>query len=68
MKSNELAVLATTALEDLKGRDIVEIDITEKSNIADSMLVATGTSRRHVKSLADEVRLKACSGETMVCR
>lgn len=65
MKSNELAMLATTALEDLKGRDIVEIDITEKSNIADAMLVATGTSRRHVKSLADEVKLKAKdAGET----
>jgi len=59
MKSHELASLATTALEDLKGRDIVEIDITEKSNIADAMLVATGTSKRHVKSLADQVKTKA---------
>lgn len=59
MKSHELASLATAALEDLKGRDIVEIDITSKSNIADAMLLATGTSRRHVRSLADEVRTKA---------
>lgn len=59
MKSHDLALLATTALEDLKGRDIVEIDITEKSNIADSMVVVTGTSKRHVKSLADQVRVKA---------
>lgn len=59
MKSHELASLATSALEDLKGRDIVEIDIAEKSNIADAMLLATGTSRRHVKSLADQVKIKA---------
>ncbi len=59
MKSHELASLATAALEDLKGHDIVEIDITAKSNIADAMLLATGTSKRHVKSLADEVKTKA---------
>ena len=59
MKSHELASLATSALEDLKGRDIVEIDIAEKANIADAMLLATGTSRRHVKSLADQVKIKA---------
>lgn len=59
MKSHELASLATSALEDLKGRDIVEIDIAEKSNIADAMLLATGTSRRHVKSLADQVKIRA---------
>ncbi len=65
MKSHELASLATSALEDLKGRDIVEIDIAEKSNIADAMLLATGTSRRHVKSLADQVKIKAKdAGET----
>ena len=59
MKSHDLASLATAALEDLKGRDIVEIDITEKSNIADAMLLVTGTSKRHVKSLADQVKIKA---------
>ena len=65
MKSHELASLATSALEDLKGRDIVEIDIAEKSNIADAMLLATGTSRPHVKSLADQVKMKAKdAGET----
>lgn len=59
MKSHDLASLATAALEDLKGRDIVEIDITEKSNIADAMLLVTGTSKRHVKSLAEQVKVKA---------
>lgn len=59
MNSRELAVLATTALEDLKGVEIVEIDISGKSSIADAMLVATGTSKRHVRSLADQVRTQA---------
>ena len=59
MNSQEVITLALTALDDLKGIDIVEIDIRDKSSIADSMVVATGTSQRHVRSLADNVRLKA---------
>lgn len=59
MNTDELIKLATTALEDLKGVDIVEIDIREKSSIADAMIVATGTSRRHVMSLANSVRQSA---------
>lgn len=59
MNSHELATLAVAALEDLKGVDILQIDISKKSSIADSMLVATGTSKRHVRSLAENVRLKA---------
>ena len=59
MNSNELASLAQSALEDLKGVDIVRLEIGSKSSFADAMLVATGTSRRHVMSLAGEVRLQA---------
>lgn len=59
MNTEKLLTLATTALEDLKGKDIVEIDIREKSSIADAMIVATGTSRRHVLSLANSVRQSA---------
>jgi ribosome-associated protein len=42
-------------LEDVKGQDIVSLDISQLSTIADYMLVVTGTSNRHVKSLADAV-------------
>jgi len=51
--------LATEALEDLKGLDITAIDIQNKTSIADAMLVCTGTSQRHVSSLAENVRLAA---------
>lgn len=50
-----MTALAVSALEELKGVDVAVIDITEKSSIADAMLIATGTSQRHVASLADEV-------------
>ncbi len=59
MNSQQLTQLALGALEDLKGVEIVNIDISEKSSIADNMIVATGTSQRHVKSLADTVRQNA---------
>ena len=43
------------ALEELKAKDTVEIDVRGKSSVCDYMVVASGTSTRHVKSIADEV-------------
>lgn len=43
------------ALEELKAKDIREIDVRGKTSIADLLVIASGTSARHVKSLADEV-------------
>ena len=43
------------ALEELKGKDVREIDVRGKTSIADLLVIASGTSARHVKSIADEV-------------
>jgi ribosome-associated protein len=43
------------ALEELKARDVKEIDVRGKTGITDWMVIASGTSTRHVKSIADEV-------------
>jgi len=43
------------ALDGLKAKDIREIDVRGKNSIADMLIIASGTSTRHVKSLADEV-------------
>lgn len=59
MNSEQLTALAVDALESLKGIDIAVLNIAEKSSIADAMLVATGTSQRHVRALADAVRSHA---------
>jgi ribosome silencing factor RsfS/YbeB/iojap len=45
----------TTALEDLKARDTREIDVRGKTSVTDLIVVTSGTSTRHVKSIADEV-------------
>lgn len=47
------------ALDGLKAKDVQEIDVRGKSSVADLMVVASGTSTRHVKSIADEVVRKA---------
>jgi ribosome silencing factor RsfS/YbeB/iojap len=43
------------ALDDLKAKDVKEIDIRGRASFADLLVIASGTSTRHVKSLADEV-------------
>ncbi|MEX1829133.1 ribosome silencing factor [Luteibacter yeojuensis] len=54
--SNEhLRQRVTAALEDLKAKDVREIDVRGKTSIADVLFIASGTSARHVKSIADEV-------------
>ena len=42
------------AVEELKAKDVTEIDVRGKSSVADWMVIASGTSTRHVKSIADE--------------
>jgi ribosome-associated protein len=55
MNANELQQLAFNALDDMKGADIVVLDVAERTSVTDWMIVVTGTSQRHVKSLANEV-------------
>ena len=43
------------ALDELKAKDVREIDVRGRTSIADLLVIASGTSARHVKSIADEV-------------
>jgi ribosome-associated protein len=43
------------AVENLKAKDVVEIDVRGKTSVCDYLVIASGTSTRHVKSIADEV-------------
>lgn len=55
MEHAALITLIETALEDLKCVDMVNIDVRDKTSVADNMIVCTGTSRRHVVSLAENL-------------
>ena len=57
--ADRLRTLVLGALDDLKARDIREVDVREKSSVTDLLVIASGTSSRHVKSIADEVVRKA---------
>ncbi len=55
MTTRQLCDLVVAALEELKARDIKVLDVRGKSSITDMMVVASGTSDRQVKALADSV-------------
>lgn len=55
MQNEVLNAFVIEQIENLKGRDITTIDISKKSNFADYMIVCSGNSSRHVKSIAQNV-------------
>ncbi|MEK8090004.1 ribosome silencing factor [Thermithiobacillus plumbiphilus] len=57
--ADQLKDLVVDALEDRKGLDIKVLDVRDQTDITDYMVIATGTSDRHVRSLADAVSDKA---------
>jgi ribosome-associated protein len=59
MNSKQLSDLVVEALEEVKARDIVKLDVRKLTTVTDYMIVASGTSNRHVKALADTVAEKS---------
>lgn len=59
MQIEELVQLVVDALEELKAKDIVKIDVREHTSVTDYMIIASGASNRQVKALADNVVEKA---------
>ena len=58
MQAEQVKDIVIKAMEDLKAIDIRCLDISELSTVADYMVVASGTSRRHVNSVAENVVVK----------
>lgn len=55
MAEKSLQETVLHALEDMKARDVIVMDVRKLTSIADSMVIASGTSDRHVRSLAEHV-------------
>ena len=58
MQFEELKKVVITAIEDLKGEKIVQLDVKGKTSFTDYMVVVTGTSDRHLRSLCDYIAEK----------
>ncbi|MFT5234953.1 MAG: ribosome-associated protein [Shewanella sp.] len=59
MESAELKLFVIDKVEDLKAKDVVVLDISERSNLADFMVVCSGTSKTHVKAIAENLVVEA---------
>ena len=59
MNSEQLSELVIDALEEVKAQDIIKLDVRKMTTVTDYMIVASGTSNRHVRALADAVSEKS---------
>ena len=57
--SQRLCKLVVDAIDDLKGHDIVELDVHTLTDFCDHMVIASGRSGRHIRSLAENIVAKA---------
>ena len=60
-KNTDLKTIILNTLDSNKALDIISIDLKNKSSMADHMIIASGTSSRHIQALSEQVleKLKA---------
>jgi ribosome-associated protein len=68
MTSEDLRDLAIKTLDDMKGYEIVSLDVRSLTTITDYMIICTGRSTRQIKALADAVALKAKEAKASLVR
>ena len=54
-KNTDLKSIILDTLDSNKALDIISIDLKNKSSIADYMIIASGTSSRHIQALSEQV-------------
>lgn len=59
MDHQQLKAFVIEKVEDLKGRDIIVLDVAEKSSVTETMVICSGNSNRHVISIAENVVVEA---------
>lgn len=65
---NKLLQIVTDTLDDMKAEDVLVIDLEGKTSIASYMVVASGTSNRHVASISQKIEenLKSAGYRTTI--
>ena len=59
MSAEQLKNLAVTAIDEIKGQEIVVLDLIKRSSFTDYMIIASGGSERQVRALAENVVMMA---------
>ena len=59
LSTDELQKLVVSSLEDFKAIDILVIDVSGKSPLTERLVIASGNSTRHVKSMSENLVVKA---------
>jgi ribosome-associated protein len=54
-KISDLKEIVIKTLDINKAQDVISIDLKNKSSMADYMIIASGTSSRHIQSLSEQV-------------
>lgn len=67
LDSKRLTQIVVDALDDMKGQSIRSINVKKLTEITDYMVIVTGRSSTHVKSLSDEVvkKVKEAGGDVI---
>ena len=61
MQSEQLKQMVLAVLDDYKALNVVDIDVRELTSITDTMIICSGTSKRHLKTLAEQLVKRAKS-------
>ena len=67
-KTSDLKAIIIKTLDLNKAHDIVSIDLKDKSSIADYMIIASGTSSRHIQALSEQVLEKFKKSGIVNCK
>lgn len=59
LTADQLLELVVSSLEDFKANDILVIDVSGRSSLTEKLVIASGNSTRHVKSMSENLVVKA---------
>ena len=59
MQTDDIKTLVFNALDDMKAQNITTLDVRGRTSVTDWMIIATGTSNRHVAAVIANVEEKA---------
>lgn len=55
MQTENFCSFVIDTIDSMKAENIVNINVADKTSLTDNMIICTGNSRRHVKSIADNL-------------